>query len=75
MLITVNDLTKMYKNIKRFVQLDLSFTGSYTNLNTTSPSNQLFDYMLNHDKLYGMRAIRMVSYSPDDSEAVSIVFS
>ena len=28
--------------------------------------------MLNHDKLYGMRAVRMVPYIPDDSEAVSL---
>ncbi len=40
-------------------------------LNTHSSSHQVFDYMLNHDKMYGMRAIRMVPYSDDDSEPVS----
>ena len=47
-------------------------TGSYTMLNTHSSSHQVFDYMLNHDKMYGMRAIRMVPYTDDDSEPVSI---
>ena len=42
-------------------------------LNTHSSSHQVFDYMLNHDKMYDMRAIRMVPYNDDDSEPVSIL--
>lgn len=61
-------LSNQYVSINFLVVL---FAGSYTNLSTNSPANQLFEYMLNHDTLYGMRAVRMVPYTDDDSEAVS----
>ena len=34
---------------------------------TNSPGNQLFDYMLNHDKIYGMRAVRMNPIHEEES--------
>ena len=49
----------------------LRAAGCTTVNNTSCSGQQLFEFMLSHEKMYGMRAIRMMPYSDDaDMEQV-----
>ena len=56
----------------RQFDLDFCFTDTISFHDVGSSSYQLFDYMMRHEKMHGMRAIRMNHVAEGDLDQVSL---
>uniref|UniRef100_T1IR37 A-kinase anchor protein 2 C-terminal domain-containing protein n=1 Tax=Strigamia maritima TaxID=126957 RepID=T1IR37_STRMM len=69
-------LTSFLEDFVRYYQKSPNFSwnlvsqGILISDNTTTPAYLVYDHLLNHDKLYGMRVLRMVPFVQDHDQDV-----